>query len=323
MRRVGWVAALSAALVMSAACGGSQRLAPPSAPPLRPEAAIPGDLDWVLRLDLRRVRRALGPARLTALGAEELTRGAPSLARALLHTDTLWLALRPGEGLEDTDYVVIAQGSFRDFTPGGEAEQWGPEMDLGADWRRQERRGLARLRRQDVARLYRSGDDVLVFVSAVELHSVARQLERLEGDSRVTPPALGVLALAGRLERRPLAFQRRAPELSELLEGAREVTGHASLEAGEVQVELALEYLDEPSARAAETRAQEALSHALTVAPLRPWFLGSRLSRLGAHLVLRLTVPMSALQVLWRPDEEQAAGASQPPQKKASRALED
>ncbi|MBX3181692.1 MAG: hypothetical protein KIT72_12495 [Polyangiaceae bacterium] len=304
MRRAGWVVALTAALVTSPACGGSRQLAsPPSAAPARPEAAIPGDLDWVLRLDLRRVRRALGAARLIALGAEELTGDAPSVARALLHADTLWLALRPGERLEDTDYVVIAQGSFRDFTPAGEGEQWGPEVDLGADWRRQERRGLARLRRQDVARLYRSGDDVLVFVSAVELHSVARQLERLEGDRRVTPPALGVLSLAGRLERRPLAFQRRAPELGELLEGAREVTGHASLEAGELQVELALEYADEPSARAAETRAKEALTHALTVAPLRSWFAGSRLSRVGAHLVLRLTVPASAVQALLGADE--------------------
>ena len=69
---------LCAALLLALALGCAQPRveAPPPAPaPLSPEDAIPADLDVALRLDVARMRRALGEAVMNAL-RQRATEGA-------------------------------------------------------------------------------------------------------------------------------------------------------------------------------------------------------------------------------------------------------
>src|SRR5262249_57714767 len=96
-----FAAGLAVACLGALAGCAASRPPPPRAPALStPNDAIPPDLDLVIRVDLAKVRAALGPE-----GIAVLRRGAASAAgaetgsdffvRALEHADVACLALRP------------------------------------------------------------------------------------------------------------------------------------------------------------------------------------------------------------------------------------
>src|SRR5258706_2557595 len=84
------------------ACGSKPLPPPPAAPRVTSAAElIPADLDIVLRLDLGRVKAALGAAALSALAGELLARGKAEQGpddlelSSLLEAEQVYLGYRP------------------------------------------------------------------------------------------------------------------------------------------------------------------------------------------------------------------------------------
>src|SRR5258706_10180491 len=111
--------ALLGLFALAAACG-ARPLPPPPAPPhvTAPAELIPPDLDVVVRLDLSRVKAALGSATVSKLAGDVLARGAPKqsadelLFASLLEADVVYLGYRPSTLGAPLDRVLALQGRF-------------------------------------------------------------------------------------------------------------------------------------------------------------------------------------------------------------------
>lgn len=218
-------ALLGGSLALLLGCGTRERPALPRAPRVTSaEDLVPADLDVVARIDLSRIKSALGALASAGLvqGALDRAGGAaeeqpePLLRDALQAADRVYLAYRPGPTLLPTDRVLIVEGRFEPLSkpPSG----FGLATDLGADLRYWERKPGGPLPRAATARVYAQGDRLLAFVSEAEIDAVERALATPPSSRRLLPPAEGALSLAAR----PSLLARFASgSLRELLERAR------------------------------------------------------------------------------------------------------
>lgn len=242
-RRASLRALLWFGLVTCAGCA-AELPPPPRAPRLSvPGDALPADLDCVVRIDLRRVRSALGPAALAGLRrgaaatASDLAEG--WIADAIERSDVALVAFRPELADGGPDNVIVLHGRFSGVKPPLGPHAWGPAVDLGADVRRFDRVGSPP--RSSPARLYAFRDEQLVFVSAAEIDAVEAVLEGGRAASNVQPPARGVVAFAGRLRGARRAFGKRFPILASALGDAKAVTGSLDARDDGLMAEIALE----------------------------------------------------------------------------------
>ena len=128
-------------LGLSAAACGPRALPPlPPAPSVSSAAElVPPDLDVVLRLDLARVKAALGASVLATLSHEVLSRDNAGqepdelVVASLLAADQVYLAYRPSTSWAPLDRVLALQGRFEPLLrpPSG----FGGARDLGRDLR--------------------------------------------------------------------------------------------------------------------------------------------------------------------------------------------
>jgi hypothetical protein len=253
--------ALPILLVSALVAGcGAERIPPPSTPApglASPAQAIPGDLDVALRLDLHRMRDALGPAAVAALerrapgraGAE--AGNARLIAQAFKHADTVWIALRPEARAELMDNVIVLEGSFAGLDPQSfpTRPRWGPPVDLGADWRLYSRARPPN--RAAPARIYVHSDSLLVFVSTAEIDSAKRAIEQHAGDEHMEPEAKGAMSIAARLP--PLAglIASRSPAAARLLGRGTKLSADADLGARGLDAELDVDFDSADHARSA------------------------------------------------------------------------
>ncbi len=241
------------------ACG-PEHVPPPATPApsvTSPDQAIPGDLDVAVRLDLHRMRDALGPATLAAL--ERRTPGragaeggeARLMAQAFKHADTVWIAVRPEARPELMDNVIVLEGHFAGLRPGDFPTQprWGLPVDLGGDWRVFSRATPAA--RAAPARIYAHSDSLLVFVSTAEIDSAQRCIEKRAGDDHMEPEAKGAMSIAARLP--PLAglIEKRSPAAARLLSSASKLSADADLGAQGLDAELDVDFDSEDHAKTA------------------------------------------------------------------------
>jgi hypothetical protein len=242
MQRRALLAFTAAAFV---GCGPKRVAPPPSAPAvLGAGDLLPADLDVVLRLDLGKVKAALGATALALLAREGLARAATGghadelVLESLLAADLVYLAYRPGPLLEPLDRVLALQGSFEALSrpPAGFA----PPVDLGADVRFFERRSPP-LGRGEIARIYAASTRVRAFVSEAEIDAVERVLETGGAERRLQAPEEGTLSLAARPR---LLTRFGGSGLREQLEAARTLRAIAELESDGVKLKLELEMKD-------------------------------------------------------------------------------
>ncbi|MEB2313720.1 MAG: hypothetical protein OZ921_09820 [Sorangiineae bacterium] len=299
MRRVRALAALALAL---AACGPT-RIPPPAAPattPARPEDAIPGDLDVVVRVDLRRMRAALGEAVLAGLARGARGDGdARLLDRALERTDTAWFAFRPALTLETLDSVVVLEGKFADLEPRA-LGAWGPPAELGAGWRVYERKGAAR--RPEPVRLYARTDALLVLVSTAEIDAVTRSLEEAAGDPHPEPPARGVVSLAARVPALAALIAERSPKAARLLRSARTLSASVRFDESGLSAELAFVFDEAETARRVAAAAT-LLARAVAEQGGREGAMAERcrVEAVGESMVVRLRLSPEELGALVAP----------------------
>lgn len=238
----------------AAACGPKAPPALPPAPAVTSAAElIPADLDVVVRLDLARVRNALGAEALSMLARKVLPRpgderlGDELMLKSLSAADVVYLAYRPSPAGLPLDRVLALQGRFEPLAraPNG----FSAAIDLGADVRHWDTR--AATERAGVARIYALGDRGLAFVSEAEIDAVERTLDGLGSPRRLEPPEEGTLSIAARPSL--LTRLRVGGSLEELLEGARKLQLVVELDSNGVSLkaELALASPDKASALAA------------------------------------------------------------------------
>lgn len=228
------------------ACGAPHVTAPPRSPGLAsPELAIPGDLDVVVRLDVARLREALGPRFRQAL--ERLGTGdAAWVSARVAEADAVWLAFRPGPEGEPMDSVLVLAGKLSVVVP-PVSEGWGPAEALGADVRRYLRRG--ELARAAPAVIYAGRSDWLVVGTSAEIDALERSVERGARDPRLAPVARGVLSFALRPEVAAAALRRPWPAIGSALGRGQRLAGWVDVKGDRVDLEVELQLPEAELAR--------------------------------------------------------------------------
>jgi hypothetical protein len=297
MQALRYASVIVGALLVAPACGAS-RPAPPPPPALqaaRPVAAIPADLDLVMRIDLERIRAVLGNEITAALRSRAVAgAGADSLlAEAMARAETAWIGIRPNLAPELTDNVIVLRGRFAGLDPS--LPTWRPATDLGGAWRRYERAAAGD--RASPARVYASGEELLVFASKAELDSVERAVERGQNEGALEPPERGVLSIAARSAPLADALADRSPSAASLLRKSRKLEASAELGETELRAELALSFELQEDARAAAD-ASGLLVKALRASsgPLSRFADGISVEAVQTTLVVRIRAPLDVIR---------------------------
>jgi hypothetical protein len=226
---------------LGAACGSRPLAPPPPAPHVTSAAElIAPDLDVVVRLDLARVKAALGAAALAALAGQVLARGQGEPGSddlelsSLLEADQVYLGYRPSRLWAPLDRVLALQGSFTQLMqpPAG----FSGATDLGGDVRYWDAKTPPA--RSGVARIYALSQRLRAFVSEAEIDAVERALSGMSSPRRLQPPEEGTLSLAVRPAL--LGVLSGHGSLRELLDGAKALTAVADLESDGVRLEAEL-----------------------------------------------------------------------------------
>lgn len=263
---------------------------------------MPADLDLVIRLDLGRLRDALGEDLQRAVNA--LLRSAPAdepdhftsrLVLALLsQSRTAWVGVRPGLSPELTDNVIVLRGDFRDQFPAelrGEPA-WGRPTDLGGGILKFQR-AAPRLRVAPAV-LYFRVPDLVVIGSYAEIDALERSVERGDGDAPLQPPDTGVASVSARLLLLQARLGRRAPILGQLVRGAEKFSASAAWAAGELDVRAELT-LDSPERAARVAEALGSIAKMISERTARPWLGGAVFTVLDRFVSVRLSVPAPEL----------------------------
>lgn len=250
---------------LAAACGPKPLAAPPAAPRVASAVDfIPPDLDVLARLDMARMKAALGAITPELLSRDVLARGSGSpgeepdelIVPSLLEAEVVYLAYRPSASFLPLDRVLALQGRFAPITRAPEG--FAGVTDLGADIRHWDRRG-AKPARASTARLYALGERVRVFVSEAELDAVERTLAGLSSRPLVAPEE-GALSLAVR----PRALAKLVGgSLRGLLEDSRDLQLIVDLESDMATLLLSLSTASPEAATALASAGKQVLARLL------------------------------------------------------------
>jgi hypothetical protein len=301
MRRLAALLAPALGAVLALGCASRSLPPPPPKPPLiEAKGALPPDLDLVVRIDLARVRSALGASvvaelRRAAQASSGLEKSDSLLGPLFEHADVLLVGVRPRVATE-LDHVVVLEGRFDDFDPfKSQAEPpWERPIDLGGDVRRWDRRRAPS--RGEPALAYAAGTRLVVLASIAEVDSTERAVEEGENPGALSPPSKGVISVAARVLPLAQAVSERSPTLAGWLRSATKLEGSADLELEGLRVNLAIQ-VDSPETAERLKAAVEGLLELVTAS--RPAL--AELSReveietAGDFLVLRGLVPRALL----------------------------
>ena len=292
--------ALVVAALLAPGCTSS-RLPPPRAPSLStPADALPPDLDLVFRVDVEKVRAALGASGLELMrrgtGILPNDAGTAFVADALARTRTAWLAVRPELVPGEPDNVLVLAGRFDGLSleRALASEGWSPATDLGGDVRRYDRR--AKVGRAAPARLYAFRNEQLVFVSTAEIDSVAAVLEHGLPPTRLVPREQGVVAFAARLRALRYGLGQRYPSLARSLGDASGFEGTLDATVDGLTLEVSFELSNEVSAQqSADALGQVRDALAGAEGKLATVAQGARAEAVGRYVVVRVPLPRGLL----------------------------
>jgi hypothetical protein len=285
-------------LLALAGCGGPQkevkgRVIPGGARierDLAPTDVIPADLDLVVRLDLARMRSALGPTATEELSKQALRgTGEPELAEALGCAEVVWIGARTAD-LESGDRVLVLEGTR--CMPELSASRWEKTRSGNRRLLIFDRKGEAP--RAGTARIMNIGDRATVFVSPVELDSVKRVLDAGPDERRGNPRAEGALSVD--LRPRPLApaLAKRYPSIAAVLGGIDRVRGTAALAEDGVKVDA--EVIGKSAEGAGKAaRFLEAMRESLRETKFGDAVKGAKVETVETTVAVKLVVPAKLL----------------------------
>jgi hypothetical protein len=250
-------------LTASVGCGPRRLPPPPDAQRVVSAAELmPSDLDVVARLDLAKMKAALGGVTLELLSRQALSSDREGqepdqlMQQALLEADVAYLGYRPSPLLLPLDRVLALQGRFTPIikAPPG----FGPGVDLGADLRYWDR--LRGGTRTATARLYAVGSRVLAFVSEAELDAVERALAGSASSRSLAAPEAGALSFAARPH---LLAKLASGGLRELLADSQSLEVTLDLDSDVASLRAALVTAGEPDAKKLASAGQLVLTRAV------------------------------------------------------------
>jgi hypothetical protein len=277
--------------------GGEGAVRPAIGPALsrhmEPRDFVPGDLDLVVRLDVSRMRSAIGEDATDQLSARALPSGSDEMLReALKHADVVWFGLRLAD-LDPGDRVVAIEGHFKDIHPSD--KDWQPGTTRLAGVSVLDHAG--NVGRDGTARLYVVGDRLMVFVSPVETDSVARMLDRGPDTKRGDPPADGFVGLDVRVRRLPAPIERRFPSFGAILAGLERIRASATLEEDGLHLDGQISAKSSDAADKA-LRFLLALQNNISNPKYAKVVGGAHLDRVESTVHLRCVVPAEVVRVL-------------------------
>ncbi len=284
--------------------------APPAAeqPAMRAADLIPADLDLVLRIDLGRLRRSLGPEPWDALAerTQVVSRAEGVVREALGRADVVWLGLRVADW-DAGDRVLVVElpeGSAVTPDPFAWRRRQGYEPPLAVY------DAIDSPPRHGTARIVLVGERAAAFVSPVEVSAVERVMRAGPDPERGEPNALGLLSLDWRARGLSSGMQERYPSLAALVGGIARVHATVSLTGGELELEGRLRCRDE-SAAARVLRFVQTIIEGAEQSPRYRGLLARMTARQAEGTVLlRWTVPSDAVRALLRaPAPADRAGA--------------
>ncbi|MBW2458696.1 MAG: hypothetical protein JRI68_29630 [Deltaproteobacteria bacterium] len=190
---------------------------------------IPQDLDLVIRVDLAKVRDALGPEPSKELMGRAIEEAGTEgiVHQALAEADAVWLGLRLAD-FETGDRVMVVRAHDEPVKPDSIA--WTHRSSVVEGVQIYEPKVAPA--RSGTGRIIRVGKREAVFVSPVEVASVDRVLRRGPDPERGQPEARGLMSLDYRGRRLSPGLENRFPSLASLVAGVErvsasiEVTGH-------------------------------------------------------------------------------------------------
>jgi hypothetical protein len=295
------------AVLVLAACGPPPSAGAPLPPAPRlvePADAVPADLDLVARVDLRRLRDALGGGFDTLL--EQIIAQSPNgerdaatgrlVLRLLLKADTVWFGARPGLSPEQTDSVLVARGPFAALVPdaiGGEPA-WRRPARLGGGVLRYERPTPPE--RALPAVLYVREPDLVVVGSAAEIDALELTVEQGRGGEPLRARESGILSVAARVPKIAPRLRERAPTLTRLIDGAERLSCGLDRRSDRYELELELEYEAAERARQVVDPFREVFA-ALSRAGL-DWLGGVAVEASGAVVSARLSLDSARIERL-------------------------
>ncbi|MBL8741738.1 MAG: hypothetical protein JNK04_11610, partial [Myxococcales bacterium] len=177
---------------------------------LHPNEVLPGDLDLVVRIDIERVKVALGPSAEKELGARFGTDG--MLGKAVQKARTVTVALRVAD-IDGGDHVIVVEGDVKGFDPSaaGFAERQSTN-DMVRIFSNDEVRG-----RDSTHTIVVLDERAVAFVSPVEADAVMRVLREGPDDLRGQPVAEGIVSADIRPRRLSPSLERKFPSISRLI----------------------------------------------------------------------------------------------------------
>jgi len=203
-------------LVVLAACSGAEPKRP-RAPGevaishrLHPNEVFPADLDLVVRIDLERVKSALGQSFEQELGSR--FSADPMLSRAVQKGRAVTVGIRVAD-LDRGDHVIVVEGDSKNFDPSAEGlKERASTNDKVRIFSRDQT--AARDSTHTVVVL---DDRAVAFVSPVESDAVMRVLREGPDDLRGQPLAEGIVSADVRPRRLSPALERKFPSISRLI----------------------------------------------------------------------------------------------------------
>jgi hypothetical protein len=178
---------------------------------------FPVDLDVVVRVDLERMRVALGPLAdgLSSRVESEIDVHDELAAKAIERARVAWIGTRLAD-VELGDRVLVVEGDVDDLRPDSALYQL-LDPPLSDSIKTFERRGP--LARETTARIHLLGAKTIVFVSGVEVDGVERVLLRGADPGRRDPPADGLVSADIRGRRLPPSLERKFPSIGSIVRG--------------------------------------------------------------------------------------------------------
>lgn len=177
---------------------------------LLPNEVFPADLDFVVRIDLERVKVALGPTAEKELGARFGTDGL--VGRAVQKGRAVTIGLRVAD-IDNGDYVIVVEGDVENFDPSATGfKERQSTNDKVRIFSHDEVKG-----RDSTHTVVVLDDRAVAFVSPVEADAVMRVLREGPDDLRGQPVAEGIVSADVRPRRLSPSLERKFPSISRLI----------------------------------------------------------------------------------------------------------
>lgn len=197
---------------------------------------FPADLDVVVRVDLERMRVALGPMAdgLSSRVESEIDVHDELAAKAIERARVAWIGTRLAD-VELGDRVLVVEGDVDDLRPDAALYQL-LDPPLSDTIQTFERRGP--LARETTARIHLLGAKTIVFVSGVEVDGVERVLLRGADPGRRDPPAEGLVSADLRGRRLSPSLERKFPSIGSIVRGIERARASVTMVDDGVRAEL-------------------------------------------------------------------------------------